>query len=263
LLSILVKEIMELVIRRIRIITNFIIRRESNFDVSSIISNIKKNGFHKEDDFFSAEECFYLRNKIDKFINQESTNVWIDDAGADHRIYFVNELDNDFEIFYKNPKIRQILAGYTGIINPMGMLLAARIDTKENNLGSGGGWHRDSPITHQFKAICYLSDVETCNGPFQYIEKSHLKISVLKAYLYRIFDFGKYRFTEEEVDNYCDFTKSDITEFTAKQGTIAYVDTKGIHRGKPIEKGSRYVLFCYFWSRKIPQHFENFKTITK
>lgn len=259
LLIISLKEIAETFVRRFRVLCNRLKIKNSHMDIAKILNDLKQYGLSIENDFYTAEECFNLRNKIDNLITKDSTNVWIDETGADHRIFFINEVDEEFTKFYQHPKIRQILAEYTGTTEPKGMLLAARIDAKEGNLGSGGGWHRDSPTTHQFKAICYLSDVESHNGPFQYIKSSHSKLDVLKAYFLRVFNPGQYRFTESDINNYLEKTGNDIVEFTAKQGTIAYADTKGIHRGKPIEEGSRYVLFCYFWHNEIPSHFDKLR----
>ena len=64
------------------------------------------------------------------------------------------------------------------------MVLAARLDYKPNNKGSGDGWHMDSPFSNQFKAMCYLSDVRSVNGPFQILKGSHKTISALKALIF-------------------------------------------------------------------------------
>lgn len=251
LLVIVIKELSELVIRRARVLLS---KNQAVY-----IKSLHRDGLCIEPDFYTAKECENLRRKIDKLIEDESVNSWVDQSGSDHRIYFANELDHDFEKFYTNARIRSVLAGYTGTVKPNGMLLAARIDAKEGNIGSGGGWHRDSPVTNQFKAICYLSDVNKNSGPFQYIKRSHKKVDVLKTYFSGIFKAGQYRFTEHEIEHYLKKTDHIITEFIASEGTLAFADTKGLHRGKPLEKGSRYVLFCYFWHGEIPTHFEKLR----
>ncbi|MEM5547769.1 phytanoyl-CoA dioxygenase family protein [Pseudoalteromonas fuliginea] len=251
-LVILIKEMAESFIRNTRLLF-------SGAKQNQINSSLKENGLVRVHDFYSKDECEKLRTKIDYYIADETTNKWIDESGSDHRIYFINEIDEDFNRFYEHPKIREALLNYTGTKEPSGMLLAARIDAKDGNLGSGGGWHRDSPITHQFKAICYLSNVDSNCGPFQYIRGSHRKVNVLKAYFLGLFKAGQYRFTEHEIESYLDKTDSKVTDFIATEGTVAFADTKGIHRGKPIKEGSRYVLFCYFWNKDIPTHFDNLR----
>lgn len=255
LIVVLLKELLESILRYIRLLC--VKNKES-----LLIQTIKKDGFAVNKNFYSPEQCEMLRNKIDNYISEGKCNVWQDELGADNRVYFINEIDADFEEFYKSSIIRDILLKYTGTSKPNGMVLAGRIDAKKGNLGSGGGWHRDSPITHQFKAICYLSNVNEINGPFQYIKASHKKLNVIKSYLTGIFKPGQYRFTSSEIENYLDKFGNALTSFTAEEGTIAFADTKGIHCGKPIIEGSRYVLFCYFWHGKIPKQFEKLKQST-
>ncbi|MBA6353598.1 phytanoyl-CoA dioxygenase family protein [Colwellia sp. BRX9-1] len=259
LLIVLLKEMLETLLRCSRLLGNKIRMKQKGGGISNILNALKQYGLFIETDFYTAEECSNLRNKIDNLIANDSSNVWVDEVGADHRIFFINEIDEEFNKFYNNRLIRKVLAGYTGTTKPNGMLLAARIDAKKGNVGSGGGWHRDSPITHQFKAICYLSDVNEKNGPFQYIRSSHKKMDVLKAYFAGIFTAGQYRFSEEVINNYLIKNDNTVTELTAREGTIAFADTKGLHRGKPIEEGSRYVLFCYFWHGDVPSHFERLR----
>lgn len=250
----LAKELAESILRKFRV---GLIKPSDG--VSSILSNVRINGIHAIQNFLDKNECQKFIEKIDLFIASSSSNVWLDDTKADHRIYFINEVDEDFNAFYENPKIREVLKAYTGTANPLGMLLAAKIEYKEGNLGSGGGWHRDSPVTHQFKAVCYLNDVDEQNGPFQYIKGSHRKDNVIRNYFNKVFKPGQYRFTENEISNYLAKNNKKVDSITGNAGTLVYADTKGIHRGKPVEQGVRYVLFCYFWHDKIPKHFESLK----
>jgi len=252
LLIVILKEIAETLIRNWRLL--FV---KSKF--TEVVSTIRNKGVAIKPNFLSEETCEKYIDIIDKAIADEKVNTWVDDAGADHRVYFINELSDELNEFYTDPYIRQVLAEYTGIKDPKGMLLAGRIDAVEGNVGSGGGWHRDSPVHHQTKAICYLSDVTDDNGPFQYIPSSNSKASVIGAYLKGIFSPGQYRFSETELNDYCSERGQEVVDMTAEAGTLLFADTKGIHRGKPIKNGRRYVLFCYFWDKKIPEHFENHK----
>jgi hypothetical protein len=80
---------------------------------------------------------------------------------------------------------------------------------------------------------------------------------VIKNFMNRVFIPGQYRFSEAEVEKYLQMNeKNKIVEFVAEQGTLAFADTKGIHRGKPLHSGERYAIFCYFWEKTIPPHFE-------
>ena len=252
----LIKEAVESLLRNFKTVR---IKKNSLVD-RKIHKSIIEDGIATIPNFLDDMECKSFRDEIDRQISNDSVNVWVDSDGADNRIYFADKLNLKFEEFYNNPTINAMLSAYTGLVNPVGMLLAARIDYKSGNLGSGGGWHRDSPITHQFKAICYLNDVSSENGPFQYIKASHRKSDVIRSYFTRLFKPGQYRFSDMSVENYLS-SNSDryITDLTAPKGTLVFADTKGIHRGKPIASGSRYVLFCYFWDKNIPENFNRLR----
>ena len=53
----------------------------------------------------------------------------------------------------------------------------------------------------------------------------------------------------------------NVSSVTGNAGTLVFADTKGIHRGRPVEGGVIYVLFCYFWNDKVPNHFEKLKQV--
>lgn len=219
------------------------------------IKKILSDGFIVIPGFFSSERCELLRSRLDRLIAEDSVNVWRDFAGADNRVYFAESVDDLMMDFYKDPFIRQKLYEYTGTRDPVGMVLGARIDSVEGNVGSGGGWHRDSPVSRQFKALIYLSDVSPDNGPFQYIKHSHQKWKVINAYFKRIFRPSQYRFTGAEIEYYLCQMGAVVETICGQQGTLILVDTKGIHQGAPLSIGSRHALFCYFWDKEIPDHF--------
>jgi len=250
--KVLVKELIESVIRACRLL----VVKNDNVDITS---RLKNKGLVTIPNFLSESQCLEYIEIIDKLLSNTETKVWCDKQGADQRIYFVNEINQKMAEFYNNPEIKTYLNNYLGISEPVGMLLASKILFTTDNIGSGGGWHRDSPIKHQFKAICYLNNVTEENGCFQYIKASHRKSNILKAYISKLFKFGQYRFTEKEIENYCTKSRLTISSVTGNAGDLILTDTKGIHRGKPLDGKHRYVLFCYFWDKKTPQHFDSLR----
>lgn len=253
-----IKEILESVFRWCRLLSSGVL---FNIKHPEIVSDLKDDGIFIMPNFLSEEKINKYKTLIDMYINSGTVNIWRDDQGADERLYFIDEIDQDFKKYYETPFFREVLKEYTGVSNPHGMLLAGKISSKDGNLGSGGGWHRDSVYLHQFKSICYLTDVDSCNGPFMYIKKSNNKFRMLKQYLSGIIKFEQSRFTDSEVEIYLTKTLQKVEEVTAGAGSLVFADTKGIHRGKPIEIGERYVLFCYFWGGEIPKHFNELKQI--
>ncbi|MDB4016221.1 hypothetical protein N9483_07685 [Flavobacteriaceae bacterium] len=126
--------------------------------------------------------------------------------------------------------------GYTYMLN--------KITAGEGNLGSGEGWHRDSPISPQYKAILYLTDVSDSNGPFQYMSKTNSFENIIKIAKILKSKISDYRYSNNNIDKLLD-NGFDIKTFKAKKGTLILADTRGIHRGKIIEKNYRVALTRY------------------
>jgi hypothetical protein len=252
LIVVVLKELVETVYRTILKLKSNVLFNKKH---PKYLSDLKNDGISIIHNYLPEAKVAKYRGLIDKYLSDDTANVWRDEQGADERLYFINEIDNDFKEYYETPLFREVLKEYTGIENPAGMLLAGKIKSVPGNLGSGGGWHRDSVFAHQFKSICYLSDVNSDNGPFMYIRKSNNKWNILRQYFNRTLKTGVSRFSDGEIENYLISTKQEVVEVTASAGSLVLADTKGIHRGKPIDKGERYVVFCYFWGGDIPPHF--------
>lgn len=123
------------------------------------------------------------------------------------------------------------------------MTMANRVEAKKNNLGSGGGWHRDD-INFQFKAIIYLCDVDNNNGPFQLLENSNTFLSMIKDSIKSKFNILNTRIKN---NNIALLDQKRVKTITGKAGTLILVDTSLIHRGKPLINGFRYALTNYYY----------------
>lgn len=159
---------------------------------------------------------------------------WSDALESDTRLWcFEKEIKELLPHFEVDRWIRASDA-YTGRDTQSWCLMANRIISKENNLGSGGGLHRDSPFSHQIKFIWYLNDVNGFNGAFQYLPGTHTDIWWNR----KLFPLGEHRFPNVETPN-------GMKEVHAKAGTLLICDTKCIHRGKPLQNGIRYAITLY------------------
>jgi len=179
------------------------------------------------------EACKEMIARIDAATEDQShPRVWRDDVASDTRVLgFEQDIPEFLPHFEVDRRIAAVDA-YTGRKTKTWFLMANRVVPKENNLGSGGGLHRDSPFSHQVKCIWYLSDVTTKNGPFQYIPDTHFNLMKTRA----DYPLGKSRF---------DNVAHDLVEATAEAGSLLVCDTKCIHGGKPIESGARYAVTLY------------------
>lgn len=220
--------------------------KTANPDISSYIRQIYKNGYAIINNFISPTDCREYRDEID-FMMEKYSN-YIHKGNDDLRIYGIENVSSKMSFFSSNTILRDIASIYNKTETNNAFTLAAKLPYTFGNLGSGGGWHRDSCIK-QFKAILYLSDVTEKNGPLQLIDKSN-------RLTYKLIDARKanqpymgYRFTSEQIKKILYNNPSRLVSFCAPAGTLILVDTSCIHRGKPIENGCRYTLFNYYYPK--------------
>ena len=197
-----------------------------------------RKGYILKKDFLSEQECNYL---ISQFKDQEESIFWKDEAGSDRRWYhngflITPERSCDYDLFARQYIGRELV----------GFDMMGNVSFKEGNLGSGGGWHRDSVNRRQLKFMVYLSDVDVENGPFEYVAGSHRLLSKIKTNLFR------------RSSRYNSAFKGDL--LTGKKGTLILFDSSGLHRGVPLTLGERWAITRYYFNNTIP---ENVKVLIK
>lgn len=250
------KELMEHLIRFIYSIFKPIHSKDSS--IKQVQKEICQKGYCVIENFISEELADELRLEVDAMLDNPASNIWRDEVNSDNRLFFAENKSTRIKDILLDKFINSNREEYTKVNSNKSLVLASRLIHKDNNIGSGGGWHRDTPYSKQFKAVIYLSPVTEKTGPFTYIPFSHKKLNSVKAVWKNIFTVGQYRYTQKEIDIYIKEFGIKPIEIIGKKGTLILVDTKGIHRGAPIQEGSRHTLFNYYWDRKIPKHFEKF-----
>lgn len=93
-------------------------------------------------------------------------------------------------------------------------------------------YHFDMDRFKFIKFFFYLTNVDTHNGPHCYVKGSHKH---LPENLWK-----DSRIQDKEV--FESFAKEDLQEIAGPKGTIIAVDTRGLHKGKVLEKGERLIL---------------------
>jgi hypothetical protein len=111
---------------------------------------------------------------------------------------------------------------------------------KTSDASAATMWHFDMDRIKWLKIFFYLTDVDENTGPHSFVESSHRSGTIPKS----ILDKGYARITDEEINQL--FESEKIIEFTAKKGTILFEDTRGLHKGKPLQEGSRLMLQIQF-----------------
>ncbi|MAX81143.1 MAG: hypothetical protein CL843_13335 [Crocinitomicaceae bacterium] len=221
---------------------------ELNAYENELISKVKAYGVAVVPNFYSEEQCATMRNEIDQLLVEHKSRISTDDYESDKRLFAANQVSDKINSYYTDSFLKKFSENYIGESIKDGFTLAARMDYKANNPGSGGGWHRDSALEPQIKAITYLSNVSAENGPYQYLVKSHKSREILKLTWSGKVYFNQHRFKDELIQEVIDH--DDLATFEAKQGTLILTDTRGIHRGMPIAEGSRYALTNYYFFDK-------------
>jgi ectoine hydroxylase-related dioxygenase (phytanoyl-CoA dioxygenase family) len=220
-----------------------------------IVKEIREKGYHVIENAYSKEWCANAMDEIDRCIKEYNDQIWKDAAESDHRLFGINQVSALINEYYQDALARRILQTYEGTEVKDGFTLGAKLNHVEGNAGSGGGWHRDHANVKQSKSILYLTDTTLDHGPFQYIEGSHKSIEVYKdSYKYN-YDPFQNRFSDEQVNKLIEDSPERLKTFAAPAGTMILVDTRGIHRGMPINKGVRYALTNYLWFHTVvPSH---------
>ena len=147
----------------------------------TFLNNLKKNGFCIIENFYSKEKCNELIKIIDEKLLDSSINIFEDKYKSDQRIFFSEKLSDKINQYFTDDLIIKIGKLYTKYQIKPGFTLANKVSFKPNNLGSGGGWHKDAYYP-QYKSILYLNDVNFKNGPFQLLNQSNKLIKSIKNF---------------------------------------------------------------------------------
>ncbi|MBL7835050.1 MAG: phytanoyl-CoA dioxygenase family protein [Cyclobacteriaceae bacterium] len=240
-------------------------RRLSNTlseNLEVLYRQIKERGFAIVPGFLSAQDCETIKAWMEHTL---STNpkIWKDSVESDHRIFFANTASPQVNAFYTHEMITNVLSTYEKTTEHAGFTLANKVVYKANNPGSGGGWHRDFVKRKQTKAIVYLNDVSEKNGPFQFIAGTHLFKKIVHYQREFGFKYNQFRFADLDIEKIVSRYPELLYTATGKAGSLILVDTRGIHRGKPIEEGIRYALTNYYWFKgSIPAHIRKLNPFT-
>ena len=167
----------------------------SHSDTEWIIEKLSKEGFCTIKDFWSEEKCFNGKNDIDELLINYPQYIQSKNK-SDYRVYGAEKISDNINCFAKNKLLMSVAENYNKKNSRLGFTLAAKMPAKENNKGSGEGWHRDG-FYRQFKTLLYLTDVGKDNVSFELIFNSQkcknliedIKTADLKYMQHRLSDF--------------------------------------------------------------------------
>jgi hypothetical protein len=108
--------------------------------------------------------------------------------------------------------------------------------TDQTRVSAGQLFHFDLDRVKWLKFLIYLTDVDESTGPHVVVSRSHRSGSLP----WQLGKRGYVRYTDSEVLDHYD--REDIVELTGPRGTVLAVDTRALHRGKPLQHGERLIL---------------------
>ena len=219
----------------------------SDHEIIAWRNAVRRNGVHVVENFLPEARCALLRAEVDSLMTKRPEAVQVDAHGADHRVFLGLTPPGALGEMYSNIRLAVCAAAFLGadVINLA--TLAGRLTAVPDNLGSGGGWHRDS-FTNQFKAIIYLSDVGKDNGPFQYIRGSHRLSAMIRDRRSAALGVAQSRVGNDEIKKLIEKNADRLITLMGSAGTLILADTTGLHRGMPIAAGTRHALTNYYYA---------------
>lgn len=227
------------------------VKKKKTFEEIKLSKKIQSHGYCIIDNFINKNECIKIIKTIEDKIANNPDGISEDKIKSDQRIFFSENLSDEIynfsdEIynFFCNEVIKNVGEAYTTFKLKAGFTMANKLSYKIGNLGSGGGWHKDAYYS-QYKAILYLTDVSSENGPFQFIKNSHKLLNTLNISIKLRKGYPDTRFSENDLKIILD--KEKLKTLEASAGSLILFDGSLIHRGAPIKKGIRYALTNYYF----------------
>ena len=216
-------------------------------EINLILKELREKGYYIIENYYSKTKCEELELEIDRLISNYSHNLKIEESSNDFRLNGADRISEEIKNFKNDKFLNAICNLFLEKPAEAFFVLAAKIESKENKLGSGGNWHRDINFPNQFKAMMYLTDVDEKNGPFEYITGTNKWFSLIDG----IINFGtkdnQNRLNSIVVNKFIQNYKYNKVTFHAKNGTLILFNSFGIHRGAPLESSHRYAITNYYY----------------
>ena len=206
-----------------------------------ILKHLRAQGLCVLPNYYPPEFCDQAVQDIDEAIIKFSEKVQHEDhegCAGDYRIF---KMESEFETarqFAKEKLFLEIFSSYKKCPIITHFTLAGKVQHRAGSTtNSGAGWHQDAGHEIQVKAIVYLTDTDTTNGPFLFLPRLPATPLQLPT---RDGNPNSTRYSDEVVDKFCREQGVQPVRVTGTRGTVILANTSFIHRGENIKSGARY-----------------------
>lgn len=225
------------------------------FDYKHVMPDLKKDGVVVIENFLSSNESHILKEEVLLAHKKYADRLKIYEEGCDSRFFGIDNYMPSNSDFLAPDFCIDLCNAVQGLKSWNKVTMSNYLTPTKDNSGSGGGWHRDSPFSNQFKSFLFLSDVDYNNGPLSIIKGSHLRENIKKFSKVLGTKTSQYRFSDDEVEKAIKLLGWRETMLTCHAGTLVFANTRALHRGTPIRSGNRIALTNYYFKKEIPKHF--------
>ena len=221
------------------------------------LNELKREGIVVIENFLTKKICDKIIEQIEDFSIKEKVIKQKDEGlGGDLRVFGFEKFSDEVLEFSNNNLLKKMVSDYSNLNLETKSTLAGKViyeNHKQTN--SGGDWHRDSD-KKELKAMLYLSDVHSKNGPFCFIRGSkdfdfkrrNKKYSFLRKIIYVLKGLPSKppRYKNDLIMKNPEAVKK-IIKVTGNAGTLIVFDGSYVHRGDVITSGLRYSLTNYYF----------------
>ena len=241
-------------------LTESIFQDCSRAEVRDVAASVRKNGFHVFDRKLPADYCAKL---LDYSLAQPAASVAHGANGKTSKSVFNRDnpqsIRHQFQAaeLFQNETVQEVATdpyffsiaqdylGFNPVFDVLAMWWSA--PTVDHQLQSRAAqlYHFDMDRLKFVKFFVYLTDVDTQTGPHCYVRGSHTRkpAALLKD--------G--RLTDDEILQH--YSADDMQELIGPAGTMLAVDTRGLHKGKPLEARDRLIFQVQFADSLFGQNY--------
>ena len=223
-------------------------KKFTQFDYQKIskdaINSLRRDGYFVIPNYLSELQCQKAR---DTFCDAALCKPELTHHYQDIRLFGAENLIPEAKLFFED-KFLTCVGQHSLSENLFCAFTLANWLVAGDSGSSGGGWHRDAYFG-QYKAMLYLSDVDTSNGPFQIVPKTHRILLNLHLIISGYLIFEQDRFTDVSICKILKVLRAVPKAITGKAGTLILFNGSCLHRGSPIEAQERIALTNYYFNK--------------